>query len=142
MEGWISKIVIVAVGWALVAGGPAAADDDPVLARTDLYARMTHDCRDVPLAGWRHPTREVLVSNKVPIVGLELCNAGVYPIFHVRLPYEVRTSLNDRFYHRLYMALLKANGFHPFSLRDDTDKVIVEISGTRKEVKEELEMFQ
>lgn len=142
MARWISALVFGAVGWSLTAMAASAADDAPPLAQTDLYARMVHDCRTIDLAGWHHPTRLVLESNNIKVVGLELCNAGIYPIFRVQLPYEVQISINDKFYHRLYLALLKANGFHPFSLRDDTANVIVEISGTRTEVKEELETFR
>lgn len=133
---------MVTLGSLLVMGHVAEAEDAPPLVQTALYGHMVQNCRALDLAVWQHPTRQVLRASRVPLVGVELCNAGLYPVFHVQLPYEVQTANNDRFYHHLYMTMFAANGFHPFALRDDRDKVIVEISGTRHEIKEDLETFR
>ncbi|MFP3497085.1 hypothetical protein SB759_22915 [Pseudomonas sp. SIMBA_059] len=106
---------------------PAVACALPVLKDTTLYTDTAHDCQDVDLTTWQHPTRALLEKNHFQLERIQLCNAGHYPVFHVQAPYDPRGQTKD-FYLPLYERMRKANGKWPFALVDNSDAVVVYVS--------------
>jgi hypothetical protein len=111
----------------LVLPGLAAAEPPPALENTELYTTVANDCHDVDLATWKHPTRAVLESKKVPIERVELCNGGHYPIFHVQFPYDPQGQTRD-YFAPLYEQMRKANGKWPYAFVDSNDAQVLYIS--------------
>ncbi|AZF65109.1 MULTISPECIES: hypothetical protein [unclassified Pseudomonas] len=106
---------------------PSLAHALPVLKDTTLYTTTAHDCVDVNLATWQHPTRTLLEKNNFQLERIQLCNGGHYPIFQVQAPYDPRGQTKD-FFLPLYEHMRKANGKWPYALVDSSDAVVVYVS--------------
>ncbi|NVZ23709.1 hypothetical protein [Pseudomonas costantinii] len=106
---------------------PGLAHALPALKDTTLYTNTAHDCHDVDLATWQHPTRTLLEKNNFQLERIQLCNGGHYPIFQVQAPYDPRGQTKD-FYLPLYEQMRKANGKWPYALVDSSDAVVVYVS--------------
>lgn len=106
---------------------PSLANALPVLKDTTLYTTTAHDCVDVNLATWQHPTRTLLEKNNFQLERIQLCNGGHYPIFQVQAPYDPRGQTKD-FFLPLYEHMRKANGKWPYALVDSSDAVVVYVS--------------
>ena len=99
----------------------------PALNDTTLYTTTAHDCRDVDLAAWQHPTRTLLEKNNFQLERAQLCNGGHYPIFQVQAPYDPRGQTKD-FFLPFYEEMRKANGKWPYALVVSSDAVVVYVS--------------
>ncbi|MCJ7958928.1 hypothetical protein NTD89_12080 [Pseudomonas sp. 14P_5.3_Bac1] len=106
---------------------PSLAYALPALKDTTLYTTTVHDCEDVNLATWQHPTRALLEKNNFQLERIQLCNGGHYPIFQVQAPYDPRGQTKD-FFLPLYEHMRKANGKWPYALVDSSDAVVVYVS--------------
>ncbi|WP_404483853.1 hypothetical protein ABWL43_19960 [Pseudomonas sp. HT11] len=106
---------------------PSLAHALPALKDTTLYTTTVHDCEDVNLATWQHPTRTLLEKNNFQLERIQLCNGGRYPIFQVQAPYDPRGQTKD-FFLPLYEHMRKANGKWPYALVDSSDAVVVYVS--------------
>jgi len=106
---------------------PSLAHALPALKDTMLYTTTAHDCVDVNLATWQHPTRTLLEKNNFQLERIQLCNGGHYPIFQVQAPYDPRGQTKD-FFLPLYEHMRKANGKWPYALVDSSDAVVVYVS--------------
>ena len=106
---------------------PSLAHALPALKDTTLYTTTVHDCEDVNLATWQHPTRALLEKNNFQLERIQLCNGGHYPIFQVQAPYDPRGQTKD-FFLPLYEHMRKANGKWPYALVDSSDAVVVYVS--------------
>ncbi|WP_455911043.1 hypothetical protein [Pseudomonas putida] len=106
---------------------PSLAYALPALKDTTLYTTTVHDCEDVNLATWQHPTRALLEKNNFQLERIQLCNGGRYPIFQVQAPYDPRGQTKD-FFLPLYEHMRKANGKWPYALVDSSDAVVVYVS--------------
>lgn len=106
---------------------PSLAHALPVLKDTTLYTTTAHNCEDVNLATWQHPTRTLLEKNNFQLERIQLCNGGRYPIFQVQAPYDPRGQTKD-FFLPLYEHMRKANGKWPYALVDSSDAVMVYVS--------------
>ncbi|TVT92158.1 hypothetical protein [Pseudomonas sp. RGB] len=106
---------------------PSLAYALPALKYTTLYTTTVHDCEDVNLATWQHPTRALLEKNNFQLERIQLCNGGHYPIFQVQAPYDPRGQTKD-FFLPLYEHMRKANGKWPYALVDSSDAVVVYVS--------------
>ncbi|MGR3886369.1 hypothetical protein [Pseudomonas sp. 1152_12] len=106
---------------------PGLAHALPALKDTTLYTATAHDCHDVDLATWQHPTRTLLEKNNFQLERIQLCNGGHYPIFQVQAPYDPRGQTKD-FFLPLYEHMRKANGKWPYALVVSSDAVVVYVS--------------
>ncbi|WP_426178328.1 hypothetical protein [Pseudomonas sp. TWRC1-2] len=106
---------------------PSLAHALPALKDTTLYTTTVHDCEDVNLATWQHPTRTLLEKNNFQLERIQLCNGDHYPIFQVQAPYDPRGQTKD-FFLPLYEHMRKANGKWPYALVDSSDAVVVYVS--------------
>jgi len=106
---------------------PSLAHALPALKDTTLYTTTAHDCHDVDLATWQHPTRTLLEKNNFQLERIQLCNGGHYPIFQVQAPYDPRGQTKD-FFLPLYEDMRKANGKWPYALVVSSDAVVVYVS--------------
>ncbi|MGY2374280.1 hypothetical protein ACW9IB_07210 [Pseudomonas sp. SDO524_S393] len=106
---------------------PGLACAYPALQDTTLYRDTAHDCHDVDLATWQHPTRTLLEKKGFQLDRIELCNGGRYPIFHGEAPYDPRGQTKE-FFLPLYEQMRKANGKWPFALVVSSDTVVVYVS--------------
>ncbi|MGU9812650.1 hypothetical protein [Pseudomonas sp. LF052] len=106
---------------------PSLAHALPALKDTMLYTTTAHDCVDVNLTTWQHPTRTLLEKNNFQLERIQLCNGGHYPIFQVQAPYDPRGQTKD-FFLPLYEHMRKANGKWPYALVDSSDAVVVYVS--------------
>ena len=52
--------------------------------------------------------------------------------FYVKLPYDPQSSANDKYYDKLYLELLRANGWWNYSLDDQEDWLIISIAWDKK----------
>ena len=103
-----------------LAATPVLADEPlKPLAQTDLYTSIVHDCHDVNLATWKHPTRSVMEKAHLVPTRVELCNGGKYPVYHTTFQADPLSSLTDSYFHPLYADMIGANGGWPFSFVDD-----------------------
>lgn len=105
---------------------PCLAANLPSLGETGLFAKIVHGCTAVDLKAWRHPTRSLLLERKVAIEQVQLCNAGVYPVFFVRFPYDPQGRTADYFL-PLYDGMRRANGGHPYSFVAISDNTVVNV---------------
>ena len=121
--------MLAAILAAIAVMSPVYATDLPALARTRLYTHMAQGCVSVALATWNHPARQVFERNKVKVQALALCNRGHYPIFRIAPPYDPRTDTAS-FFHPLYAALARANGYWSYALVDSTDGVVIMVDIT------------
>ena len=106
---------------------PSLAHALPALKDTTLYTTTAHDCVDINLATWQHPTRTLLEKNNFQLERIQLCNGGHYPIFQVQAPYDPRGQTKD-FFLPLYEHMRKANGKWPYALVVSSDAVVVYVS--------------
>jgi hypothetical protein len=81
---------------------------------------------------WNHPTKKIFEKYKVGVKKIELKNDGKYPVFYVRLPYDPQSSANDKYYDKLYLELLRANGWWNYSLDDQEDGIIISVTWDKK----------
>ena len=107
----------------------APARANPALGQTDLFRTTVHDCVAVDLAGWKHPTRDVLAARHVEFEGLQLCNGGRYPIYRVAFEYNPEGN-NDSFFLPLYAAVYEANFFNSLAFVDTSYDVVVTLTKT------------
>ena len=101
----------------------------PVLGETRLYREIAHQCNNVDLETWLHPTKEVLKQLRISITNLQLCNDNKYPIFFVNMPldpiYHSQDDQTKSYFGKLWKGMMKANGYWPFALVDlDGERVI------------------
>jgi hypothetical protein len=120
----------------------AEADNVPRLSETNLYKTVAHDCRAVRLATWQHPTKKVLLKNKVRLDALELCNKDVYPIYHVAFRYDPESANTNDFFLPLYVDMIRANGHHPFAFVDSSFNWITYIREDHGVVSETSDIFK
>ena len=99
----------------------------PLLNDTDLYTKIASGCRVIEIKSWNHPIKKVFSKYEVEVGGVELCNNGKYPIFHVRPKYDP-DGYTHEFYGGFHAALLRANGKNPLSMVDEIDEVITNIA--------------
>jgi len=84
------------------------------------------------VAKWKHPVKGVFQKYGVVVEKVELRNKGTYPLFYVRLPYDPHLAHNDKYFHRLYASVLKANGYWDYELVSQVDDVRIRITYDRK----------
>ena len=77
---------------------------------------------------WQHPTKDVFTKNSVVVSKVELKNDKKYAIFHVKFPYDPQSSVNDSYFNRLYLDVLRANGWNSYSIQDDEDKITIKVT--------------
>ena len=84
------------------------------------------------IKAWNHPTKKVFEKHKILLKKVELHEKGKYPVFSVALPYDPQTSSNEKYYNKIYLELLKANGWWDFALDDEDDGIIIKIRWDKK----------
>ncbi|KAF2991652.1 hypothetical protein OGR47_08930 [Methylocystis sp. MJC1] len=98
----------------------------PTLEATSLYKDIAHGCRSVDLKQWSHPTRRVLDYAHIELKKVELCNNELYPVFTVRFAYDPNGP-NDKYFNKLYADMAAANGYHAYSLVDQSFGLIANV---------------
>ncbi|GKX51240.1 hypothetical protein [Budvicia aquatica] len=118
------SLLLVSLSTAL----PAQANDPlPKLEQTRLFTQIAHNCQDVDMQNWQHPTRKVLTNPSSEILQIKLCNDKSYPVFFLRLKYDPRGQTSN-YYKPLYKKMRKANGNHPYTIVSVEDNLIMNIS--------------
>lgn len=102
------------------------AGDLPRLPQTRLFTSVATGCSDVSPATWQHPAKALLLQKGVIIERVQLCNAGKYPVFHARFPFDPQGQTED-YFNPLYAAMRKANGGAPFAFVATTDNTVVSV---------------
>lgn len=110
------------------------------LDKTTLFTKTLHDCKELNLKSWNHPTKQILLSNKVKIERVLLCNAGKYPVFFVDLPYDPQGQTAS-YFNPLYAKMRKANGGWSYSFVATSDNTIVNVSYTQGIANVDYEMY-
>jgi hypothetical protein len=104
-----------------------------LICMATLASAQSDDARIIEdVAKWKHPVKGVLQKYGVVVEKVELRNKGTYPLFYVRLPYDPQLAHNDKYFHRLYAAVLKANGYWDYELVSHVDDVRIRITYDRK----------
>lgn len=98
----------------------------PRLPQTRLFTAVATGCSDVNLATWQHPAKALLVQKGVIIERVQLCNAGKYPVFHVRFPFDPQGQTED-YFTPLYAGMRTANGGGPYAFVATTDTTVVTV---------------
>lgn len=102
----------------------AWARELPRLPQTRLFTTVATGCSDVAPAGWQHPAKAVLQQKGVIIERVQLCNAGRYPVIHVRFPFDPQGQ-TEAYFGPLYEALRKATVGTPCAFVSTTDNTVV-----------------
>jgi hypothetical protein len=125
----------------LFVAGSAFGGDLPQLENTKFFTETAHGCRDVNMERWSHPTKQIFIEKGVKLKRVSLCNNNKLPVFYAEVPYDPHFARNDNYFFPMYRGLLKANGWWPFAIVDTSDNTIIFVSGDKKNIKEDLEMY-
>jgi hypothetical protein len=129
---WVRLGLIVEIWVGLVAptwAGDRAGDRAGFQWLDVMNARYGGgDCRVLPLATWRHPTRAVMENAGVTLRFVALCQGDSYPVFGVDFRYDPRTA-TDAYFNPLYDAMYRANGGWNYSFLVVQDRLAIDIRG-------------
>lgn len=126
----------------LATSSMAWARELPRLPQTRLFSAVAIGCSDVSLASWQHPVKALLAQKGVIIERVQLCNAGKFPVFHVRFPFDPQGQTED-YFGPLYEGMRKANGGEPYAFVSTTDNTIVSVRyGADGRARPDYEMYR
>lgn len=126
----------------LATSSVAWARELPRLPQTRLFTSVATGCTDVAPASWQHPVKAVLQQKGVIIERVQLCNAGKYPVFHARFPFDPQGQTED-YFGPLYEAMRKANGGAPYAFVATTDNTVVMVRyGSNGHAQTDFEMYR
>lgn len=111
------------------------------LNKTTLFMTTAHDCKELNLKSWNHPTKQVLLNNKVKIERVLICNGGKYPVFFVDFPYDPQGQTASYFF-PLYAKMRTANGGWSYSFVATSDNTIVNVSYRHGIANVDYEIYQ
>jgi hypothetical protein len=84
------------------------------------------------IASWKDPAKTVLQANNVKLKKVEIRHtadqaAHKYFVFDVSFPYDPQSSETQKYFNKLYVAVLRATNNSNYALVDEDDRLRIEV---------------
>jgi hypothetical protein len=92
------------------------------------------------IQSWHHPTKDIFKKNAVEVSKIELRSNKRYAIFYVKFPYDPQSSATKKYFNKLYLNILRANGWRDFSLQDNDDQITIKVRWDKHKKEAKIEI--
>lgn len=98
-------------------------------ANIDPEIKLVHDIKS-----WNHPVKKTFSDNSIDLVKVELRNEETYPVFHIKLPYEINLK-NEDLVNSLTNEVALSNGYWDYEIIDEAHTGDIKVQCDRKNKK-------